>query len=267
MAYKNRPRSNIVGLGAIGQALRPMIPVDLPVVFFCVKAFQLADALKEQASLWSDDVPFITLSNGFIADEIESCRSALGARHIRWGMTTMGAAFKDNGALHVFSEGASTSWGPFQSPKNAIPVTETITSAESTLLSSQPSWTWQDDVTPTVRRKWIFNTVLNTMCGALRLSSNGKLVNHRTLADAVLDEACELAKELWPHRANDLESVESLRAHFWQLVHKTSENENSMARDARLGRRTESAYLAGMAVGRRGYDRLKTYHAVLARLG
>ena len=270
MTYKNRPQSNIVGQGAIGQALRPLISTDVPAVFFCVKAFDLGQALREQSALWPADIPFVTLSNGFIADEIEASKSALGDRPLRWGVTTMGAAFKENGTLQVFREGATTTWGPYQAPALPAPDASVIakpTAAELDLMGSQAGWSWQDDMVPTVRRKWLFNTVLNTMCGALRLSSNGKLINHRVLAEAVMDEAYELAKELWPARAKDIEPIDSLRTQFWQLVQKTADNENSMVRDARLGKRTETSFLAGMAIGRRGYDRLKTYHAVLARLG
>lgn len=270
MTHGSRSQSNIVGMGAIGQALRPLISTDVPAVFFCVKAFDLGQALREQAALWPEDIPFITMTNGFIAPEIEACKAVLGNRPVRWGVTTMGAAFKENGALHVYREGATTTWGPFQSHQLPAPdalLGEKPTAGELDLIASQPGWSWQDDIVPTVRRKWLFNTVLNTMCGALRLSNNGKLINHRVLAEAVLDEAYELAKELWPARRLDIEAIDVLRTQFWQLVQKTSDNENSMARDARLGRRTETSFLAGLAQGRRGYDRLKTYHAVLARLG
>lgn len=269
MSYKNRPQSNIVGSGALGQALRPLIPVDLPVVFFCVKAFQLAQALTEQAALWPIDIPFVTFSNGFIAGEIEDCRTILGARPMRWGMTTMGAAFQEDGVLKVLREGSITAWGPYQAPTEPLfsNIKIEATAGERALIAANPGWYWHDDIVPTIRRKWIFNTVLNTMCGALRLSSNGKLINHRGLADAVLNEAYQLAAELWPQRAADLESLEILRPQFWDLVHKTSDNENSMVRDARLSRRTETMYLAGQSTGRRGYDRLKTYHGVLARFG
>lgn len=270
MTHETQSQSNIVGMGAIGQALRPLISTDVPAVFFCVKAFDLSQALKEQAALWPVDIPFVTLTNGFIAPEIDACKSILGDRPVRWGMTTIGAAFKENGALQVYGDGAITAWGPFQSPLQPAPEPSSLdkpTAGELNAIGAQLGWTWQDDIVPTIRRKWLFNTVLNTMCGALRLSSNGKLLNHRVLAEAVLSEAYDLAKELWPARARDIEPLDVLRTQFLQLVQKTADNENSMARDARLGRRTESSFLAGMAQGRRGYDRLKTYHAVLARLG
>lgn len=270
MTLKNYPHSNIIGMGAIGQALRPLVPADLPVVFFCVKAFDLAEALRQQAPLWAPEIPFVTLCNGFIAGEIESVLDILKDRPLRWGMTTMGAAFQAHGELKVYGEGATTSWGPYQSA-NAMPLDKArypaASAAEEMVLAANKGWEWHPDITPVIRRKWIFNTVLNTMCGALRLSSNGKLINHRTLADAVLEEAYELAKLLWPNRVKDLEKLDFLREQFWILVQKTFDNENSMARDVRLGRRTETSYLAGLAMNHRGFERLKTYHAVLARLG
>ena len=40
------------------------------------------------------------------------------------------------------------------------------------------------------------------------------------------------------------------------LISSTANNENSMARDLRLNRKTENDYLAGLSVGRRGYEGL-----------
>lgn len=260
MSQASPQRSNIIGMGALGQALRPLIPEDAAVVFFCVKAFDLKSALLDQAGKWPMGVPFVTLSNGFLGDILSEVLPALGARPLRLGMTTMGAAFDSQGLLKVYQEGSQTCWGHW-GEANGAPVSE----AEAELCKKN-NWQWMSDVRPMLRRKWIFNTTLNTLCGALRLANNGNLLNHKALANDVLHEAFQLSAELWPEVELN-ENENQLKDQLWRLVELTSKNENSLMRDVRLGRRTESAFLAGQAAGKKGYDRLKTYHAVLARLG
>lgn len=252
-------KTNIVGMGALGQAVRPFVPSDLPVVLFCVKAFDLESAMIEHDQLWPKDVPFVTLSNGYLEEIITRVQPTLGQRPIRLGMTTLAARFDRDGVLHTYTEQAKTIWGPVESLTNLKP-----TPAEEQLFQKNPSWSWADPVRPLVKRKWIYNATLNTLCGALRLGNNGQLLNHRALANDVLEEAVALSHELWP-QVQLSEDLDRLQDGLWKLVEQTKNNENSMMKDVRAGRRNESAFLAGLAVGRRGFDRLKTYHTILAR--
>ena len=258
-----KSRSNIVGQGPLGQALRTYINAEDPIVFFCVKAFDLSKAILEAHKVWEPNVPFITLSNGFLPLALSSLYPDLTGRPLRAGMTTMGATLDQDGVLKIYDEGAVMSWGNMPHASENIPRTP----IEQEVLSAHDRWSWRENMNEELQKKWVFNATLNTLCGALRLKTNGNLINHKSLADEVFNESVKLAEELWPDLPSLSGEREVLKKNFWQLVERTSKNENSMMRDVRLGRRTESLFLAGQAVGRRGYEKLKMYHAVLARLG
>ena len=59
---------------------------------------------------------------------------------------------------------------------------------------------------------------------------------------------------------------EDLYAAMLQLIEATASNENSMARDVRLGRPTESSFLAGLAQDQRAYPLLTSLHAEISQL-
>ncbi len=245
-------RTNIIGMGAIGSAIRPLVAPEARLVFFCVKAFDLSQALEEQATLWDEDIPFITLSNGYLNPIFEKFSAAHKGRHLRAGMTTMGASYDDRGELKVFAAGAETMWGP-QKTSNP-PCSPNADELKS--VSKNSGWSWQDDMRPHLRRKWIFNATINTLCAALRLKNNGMLRHHKSLTDDVFAEAYNLSLELWPEPEMK-ESLSNVREQLWMLIEKTQLNENSMARDVRLGRMTESVFMAGVAHGRAGFPQLK----------
>jgi len=249
-------KSNIVGKGPLGQALRNYVPEDVPIVFFCVKAHALQGALIEAHALWPGDVPFVTLSNGFFYEDLIAIKPMLLDRKLRLGMTTMGATIDDAGVLRVFSNGSMVAWGNEPRVWTATP----ITSAESNLVKRNNNWKWVDDMTGHLRTKWIFNTTINTVCAALTLKKNGFLTEHRSLTDLVFSEAYRLAGQLWPQILQDRSEMTQMNQELWGLIDKTAENENSMMRDVRLGRRTEAEYLSGFAKDAVLYPNLNRLH-------
>jgi len=259
MTHQVSPKG-IVGLGALGRALELFMPEILPpgAVIFAVKAFDLEAALLEHASRWPENIPFVTMCNGFIWPIIERLENKLGKRPIRIGMTTLGSTIKPDGSLKIFADGTTTAWGHW--PKTNGEALVKPSKVELDILGHFPGGEWFNDIRPIIRRKWILNVVINSIVGAYRLPKNGLLVNHKQEIEAALAEAINLADKLWPGLNWEAEEKHNFQAKIWNVVNATAENENSMVRDLRLGRRTESDYLAGIASNFDGFSYLKNLH-------
>lgn len=250
----------IVGLGALGRAMElfiaPAVFQAPPVILFTVKAFDLRQALVEQSDQWPATTPFVIMCNGYITTIIESLSSVLKDRPIRIGMTTIGSTMRPNGDVVIFSENTVTAWGPWTA--KAVPPTK----EELALINLFPNGQWYDDIRPMIRQKWVFNVVINSLTGFYQLKNNGLMRNHKSETEALFDEAYELAGKLWAGLPWDI-GRDTLLAKLWSLVDATAGNENSMARDIRLHRRTETEFLAGIANHYDGFPLMKRLHAVL----
>ena len=249
--------SGIVGMGALGRGIESTITsaafASPPAVLFTVKAFDLKQALLEQADNWDPEIPFIILSNGFIWPVVDDVKFKLKKRPLRIGMTTIGSTIKPNGAVEVFSANTITAWGNW-GIQDSSP-----TKQELELLHLFPRGQWFDDIRPMIRQKWLLNVVINTLTGVHHLQSNSLLVHHRKEAEQILAEAYKLAAILWKDLPWDI-SAEEMKSKLWALVQATAGNENSMAKDIRMKRRTESDYLAGIALQHEGFPLLKELH-------
>lgn len=254
----------IVGLGALGRAI-DQLTSDRPtlgVVFFTVKAFDLRNALLEQADKWPIHLPFITMCNGYIWPIILDTQNQLGGRAIRVGMTTIGSTIMPSGDVRIFADGTTTAWGNWPSPgKRLIPAKP----EELKCLESFPNGTWNDDIRPMVRRKWILNVAINSVAAVHGLERNGLLIKHKQEVEDVLAEAVELSEKLWNGLPQGEKEKEKLSEQLWLVVEKTANNQNSMVRDVLMGRRTESEFLAGMARDFFGYDKLKKIHEAITK--
>jgi ketopantoate reductase len=255
----------IVGLGALGQALASLLPApetsEPAAILFAVKAFDIKQALVEQSSHWPESIPFVTLCNGFIANEITAAQPRLGKRPIRIGMTTIGSTINTDQTITVFKSNTTTAWGPWDLSNQTVPA-----AGELQLLKRFPNGHWQDDMRPLICRKWILNVALNSLCAAQGLEHNSRLREFRAAAEDLITEAHELAQKLWPG-LTDLPTRDEASQNLWQVVDATAGNENSMARDRRLGRRTESDFLAGIAKDFDGFHKLKSIHAQITAGG
>ncbi len=252
----------IVGLGALGQAFDKITSdrSTLDVVFFTVKAFDLRNALLEQADKWPSHLPFITMCNGYIWPIILDIQNQLGGRPIRVGMTTIGSTIMPSGGVQIFTEGTTTAWGNWPSPDKTI---APPTSEELSCLKTFPNGTWYDDIRPIIRRKWILNVAINSLAAFHRLDRNGLLVNHKQEVEAVLSEAIDLAGKLWTDLTWETGARDNILKQIWQVVNATAGNKNSMVRDVMLGRQTESDFLAGMAWHFHGFPKLKKLHEAI----
>ena len=102
--------------------------------------------------------------------------------------------------------------------------------------------------------------MINTLAAARRLPCNGDILADLPMLTAVFTEAWELGKTLWG--SWPMKKDETYQA-LLRLIDATAKNENSMARDVRLGRRTESDYLAGLAKDTRCFPLLTSLHRQL----
>jgi ketopantoate reductase len=165
-------------------------------------------------------------------------RFAKSYEHFSWrlGFCTFGVTLSE-GSYSLCSQSGRMFWGPLN--RGELP---SKTEVELSRLGSL--FEWKDDILPLVRKKWLFNTSLNTVSALRQLSCNGDILKHLELAKALFAEAYQLGGSLWgPWNESQEESFHD----FIKLIHDTKDNENSMARDVRLHRKTESGYLAGLA--------------------
>lgn len=200
--------------------------------FVAVKAFDLAAGLRQARALAPEAV-LIPVANGFVEEEV---RAAGGTR---LGFVTFGVSALEPGRYALRAKEGEIAFGPLDGGAK---------SAAEAALTAHPGavarFCWHESIIKLARRKWLFNVVINSLAATRRLPRNGDLLGDIPMLAAVFEEAWRLgAERLGPWAFAKDEAFQALEA----LLVATQDNENSMARDVRLGRPTESAYLAGLA--------------------
>ena len=223
---------------------------ETEIVFITVKAFAIEAAASQYFSALKSGTVVVILSNGNPEEEIGASARAYEALTFRQGVCLFGAFRQDDGTYCLASESVNCAWGPFG--------TGTPTPVEQTVI--EPSLRWVDDAAALAREKWLFNVVLNSLSAAFDLPRNGDVLQMRDLVEACFTEAYQLGRVLWGAWH---EQERDLLQRFLELVAATRDNENSMRRDVRLGRPTESAWLAGRAAGREGFTLLQKLHSAV----
>lgn len=205
-------------------------------VFVTVKAFDLAAALAQVRHV-PVKIPVITVVNGAIEGVVSQAAGRDPQRVYRLGICTIGISALGDARFEVRSNGGEVGFGPSDGTSDApMPIEHELTAHRPFKWHTQAVWA--------VRRKWLYNTVINSLTAARHMATNGALLGDMPTLVAAFDEAYRLGQSLWG--AWPLARAE-LYAGLVALVEATAGNENSMARDVRLGRPTESAFLAGMA--------------------
>jgi ketopantoate reductase len=228
--------------------------------FVAVKAYDLGPALGA-AALAPVAAPVVAVGNGSVEDIVRAHAERQPERDFRLGTATIGISLLAGGAQSksygVRSTAGVVAFGPFLGPRREA------TSCEASLTHGDPIFHWEPAALHAHRRKWLYNTVINSLCAAHQLPRNGELLRRRPELDDVFAEAHALGRARWGEWA---ESREALYGGLIQLIGHTSQNENSMARDVRVGLPTESDYLAGLAAGDPAYPRLNGLHACIKAL-
>lgn len=209
--------------------------------FFATKAYALPAALRDWLPRIAPASRIVILCNGYIEPLLVGIRSDFPRHVLNKGVVTRGAKFLPTGVLEL-SEQGHISWG------EAGPIND----FEQSLFALRPEFRWDAEACRSRRDKWYCNTVLNTLCGAYRLPSNGAALKHPDYP-ALADEVYTLGCKLWPEWTTDGERTR-LKTLMGNLIRATEANENSMAADVRLQRPTEIAVLSGIAKTLPGHE-------------
>ena len=228
---------------------------DPAVVFVCVRAPDLRRACQDVCDWAPRGTSAVVLGNGYFASELREFQALRPDLLWRPGMTSMAITRVGEGEYESRNDAPFLRWGSLDGASSGVPL-----AGESALVGALVGAQWSSNIGEEVRRKWIFNTALNTLCGAYQLPRNGLALGFEPQLAALFGEAWQLAIELdGPTNMDPQVSWAQLLA----LIAATQNNENSMAKDVRLGLKTESEYLAGRAVGRYDFPNLKKLHGVL----
>jgi ketopantoate reductase len=227
---------------------------EVALVFVAVKAYDLGQAL-EAAALAPVTAPVVAVGNGSVEHIVRAHAERQPQRDFRLGAATIGVSVLGQASplpsYGLRSTAGVVAFGPFLGPRPEA------TGCEAALTRGDPIFHWERAALYAHRRKWLYNTVINSLCAAHQLPRNGELLGRRPELDEVFAEAYAFGRARWSEWA---ESREALYDGLLRLIGHTSQNENSMARDLRLGRPTESDYLAGLAAGDPAYPRLARLH-------
>jgi ketopantoate reductase len=216
-------------------------------VLFAVKAFALEQALHDHKDRFDPHTPLVPVGNGLV-EPVLACQTF--GHPWRLGVSTMAVTQLSSGVFSLRHFG-KTSWGGY--PTATLP---TLFEQE-VFEKGKEFFNWLTDPLPVCRRKWLFNTALNSLCGVHGLSSNGEAFHYLEELKAIFHEAYVLGQQLWgtwPFEET------TLFEQLLRLVEQTRDNENSMARDLRLGQPSENDYLAGVARDLPGFPRLRAIH-------
>ncbi len=239
------------------QRIEREAPKDLAetaMVFFSVKSYDLTESFRHLA-LFSQQVIAVFLANGAVNQLIESGGRSFPLHIFRPGFSTVAVNKSGQSEFTLRSSKGEFQFGPmaFGSPETDI---------EKKLTKHGPPFVWNNRILLYQRRKWLFNTVINSLTAARNLPRNGDLLTDQPMLSAVFAEAYQLGEDLWG--AWGFERAD-LYSSMLTLIKDTESNENSMAADIRLGRKTESAFLAGLAhtQEKSKYPLLRSLHAKL----
>ena len=223
-------------------------------VFVCVKATQLDAALKAHSRHWPSTLPVVVLCNGVV----DAVTAPYGEHlpNLALGFTTIGVRqLADTWVIQ--NEGGQAIWGADRGKSEQ---------ERGFLDKLKPfGFQWDSRARSLRHRKWLFNVVINSLCGTRQIPHNGLLLtDHHAALRETFDEAYQLGLDLW--QGWDW-PPKQLFDEMCDLITATKDNENSMARDVRLGRPTETSFLAGLhRQGHRPYPLLEGLHQDLMKL-
>lgn len=233
--------------------IEPLSQTDLTqikIVFIAVKTYDLQGALDRYLSYVPRAIPVVILSNGAIEDLVYSI--ARKHEHFLWrmGVSTFTASKISSGIYTLDSKEGKAIWGSVQLHRAS---STNVSSFETELFNCDRKefFEWSDGIIPVIRKKWLFNVVMNSLCAANEFSRNAELLADMKLLRQVFEESYRLGHEMW---GGWPESMDRYFVDLVSLISSTAENENPMAKDVRKGLRTENEYLAKLAENRRGYE-------------
>lgn len=228
-------------------ARRSTATEDFDLVLVTVKAYSLLEAAEQHFPAFSPGTTVVCLTNGYVVPEINELAKIFPQLTLRAGVVRIG--FKENsGCLEISSTKGGVSWGPIAGSNNS-------SRSEQELLETSLC-NWVDDPLRLIREKWLQNVVINHLSVYFSSKKNLDLIAHSETVAEVYSEAYGFGEELWgTWEFSEVEGYQDLV----KLIRLTSDNENSMMCDTRLGRQTEAKFLAGIVGSRDGYPWLSRF--------
>lgn len=233
--------------------------VESDMVFVTTKAYHLETVLPKILPELKPGTIVVILCNGYIESFVENYAKKFPDIRWRLGSVTYGIrpilseTPKPPNLRHRFitsSEG-NIFVGPYLKADKKSELEKKVYMTSSLL-------TWSDNISIERQKKWLMNVTINTLAAVHRLKTNGDLLKLRTEVDRIFGEAWELAAELYePWKL----PKKRLHEQLYTLIEATRDNENSMARDLRLNRPLEIAFLSGLASER--YPDIRCLHEKL----
>lgn len=212
----------------------PLGSGELDLVFICVKAYQVKQALLDHAAIISQDSvgAIICLSNGIYEHELDDLDPSISAK-LRLGMTTLAVSSRNQSAFTLVNpESANVVWYSKQ-----------LCEVESFLCQSGSYFVLDKNIDFLRHRKWLFNSSLNTLCFLQDLSENRLALNYKNELFDLFKDLYELGLELWGPWD---ESLKTMFDNLCLLIEKTGANMNSMQADKLQRRKTELEYFTGL---------------------
>ena len=252
-------KSRFEGWGSVTYLnIKPLSEEDLSkvdIAFITVKAYDLSGALERYLSYLPKNIPIISLCNGATEHIVAAVAKKQPDYLWRMGICTFGVSQISQDIFALKSTDGKVTWGPVRFTDHQKKICMEMSDVEKLILDSDKSrfLRWEGDILPLVRKKWLFNVVINSLTASGNLERNGLLLNDMAQLKGTFEEAHRLGLELW---GSWNQMYDKLFEEMVCLISSTANNENSMARDLRLNRKTENDYLAGLSVGRRGYEGL-----------
>ncbi len=217
--------------------------LDERVMFMCTKSYDIAPALQQWRSSFREDTSLIIVANGYWHERIRDQFADLPS-NVLAATTTFACKLSQSRDYFFFSNPTAGKLyaGPLRARDRSIDIGVSWFQSE-------------DNIDYWMRKKWLFNTVLNSLAAANDLPRNGDVLALRDYP-ALFNETLALSHQLWTDSWHQISAGE-LRAELDGLVQQTAENMNSMVADLREKRRLEIDDLSGLVRGFTAYPLLK----------
>jgi ketopantoate reductase len=215
-------------------------------MIFAVKAFDLVGAIDRYLPYLKKHIPIIVIAPGIFGDLLERLNRKHPEYIWRLGYPLFHTVTKSQGVFTQETRGPLV-WGGLG--KNFPPPS----GIESELLKDRNSFLWDPTILFNIRKKWLFDLVMNSLCAGEDLNRLVLLLNDVKSLRQTFEEGYRLSSELWGHFDQTAESL------FYDLVSfitSHGQKENPMYRSIRLGESTENMFYAKMALDRRHMEKL-----------
>ncbi len=213
-------------------------------IFVCVKSYELQAACSQHLGGFRPQSVVVTVCNGAVERIYGTLREVYPNYHWRHGIAEFGVRKLDPQTFAMAGRG-TLRYGPFAMQGAVYP--EPI---EAHLLAQHSSTQhpidlqWHTPIDAIFYRKWLINSVVNTLCAVYDFKNNGELLTQRELVRPLFDEVAALGHLRWQDFPADHKG--EFYQFLWDVVEQTKNNRNSMVADLLSGKRLEIDHLLGL---------------------